>query len=48
MARAIDGDNDSYLWVKNNQSVDIYILMVAIKKIKDQIEDFNNDPHVFK
>ena len=48
MARAIDGDNEVYQWVKISQSVDIYILMVAIKKIKDQIEDFNNDPHVFK
>ena len=48
MARAIDGDNEVYQWVKISQSVDIYILMVAIKKIKDQIEDFNNDPHGFK
>lgn len=48
MAKGIDGDHDALDWVKNNQSVDIFILTMAIKKVKDQIEDLNNDPHVFK
>jgi hypothetical protein len=48
MAKGIDGEQESLDWVKKTQSVDIFILTMAIKKIKDEIEDFNNDPHNYK
>lgn len=45
MALAIDGDNNGFIWIKHNASPDIYILTTAIKQVKDEIEDFNNDIH---
>ncbi len=48
MAKAIDGDKESLIWVQVNQPLDIFVLTVSIKKVKDSIEDYNNDVHIFK
>lgn len=48
MAKAIDGDKEALLWIQKNQPVDIYILTMAIKVVKDDIEDYNNDVHIYK
>lgn len=48
MARAIDAEREALDWLQNTQPVDIVVLTMAIKKVKDDIEDYNNDVHVYK
>jgi ribosomal protein S15P/S13E len=48
MARAIDDETEALDWIHKTQPVDIIVLTLAIKKVKDHIEDYNNDVHVYK
>lgn len=45
MARAIDGENEGLIWIRKNATPDIFILTTSIRKVKDEIEEFNNDLH---
>ena len=48
MARAIDAEREALDWLKKTQPVDIVVLTLTIKQVKDDIEDYNNDVHVYK
>ena len=47
MALAIDGENENMIWLRQHATPDIFILMQAIKKVKDDIEANHNDMHSF-
>ncbi len=45
MALAIDGENEGLIWIRKNCSPEIFLLTTSIKKVKDDIEEYNNDLH---
>lgn len=45
MALAIEGENEGFIWIRRNASPEIFILTNSIKKVKDEIEEYNNDLH---
>ena len=47
MALAIDGEKESWEWLGQYVTVDIFLLTKAIEKIKDSIEESHNDVHSF-
>jgi hypothetical protein len=45
LAKAIDHEHESWLWLRQNVSQDLFILAKSIQFIKDQIENNHNDMH---
>jgi hypothetical protein len=45
MAKAIDHERESWIWLRQNVSQDLFILVKSIQFIKDQIEENHNDMH---
>ena len=48
MAMAIEDEEESWVWLGNNVTADMFLLTKTIKKIKDQIEESHNDVHTFR
>ena len=44
---AVEDEKESWLWLKNNSTIDIFMLTQTIKKIKDKIDENHNDIHSF-
>lgn len=45
MALAIDGENEGFIWIRKHATPDIFMLTQSIKRVKDEIEEDNNDIH---
>jgi hypothetical protein len=45
MAKAIDHERESWIWLRQHVSQDLFILTKSIQFIKDQIEENHNDMH---
>lgn len=48
IAMAVEHQNESWIWLKQNATPDIFILTQEIKKVKDKIEENHNDIHSFR
>jgi hypothetical protein len=47
IALAVEDEQDSWAWLKNHATQDLFILAKSIKKVKDDIEEKHNDIHSF-
>jgi hypothetical protein len=45
MARAGDGDLDAFEWLRQHGYADLAVIAARIKKVKQEIEENNNDIH---
>lgn len=47
LALAGRGEKEGYVWIKENLSVEYFILAQKIQEVKDDIEENHNDTHKF-